>query len=156
MNDRQLSATATAVTRITDPNATELQPPSGLRFTVPPPETVASNLSALDTKAGRRTSLLRSLEKSAALDPQGALPGRYEPGAMLGQGGMGVVIQALDRDLARPVALKQLKIDSPSPQFVERFLREAQVTAQLEHPGIVPVHDVGVDESGRFYYIMRL
>ncbi|MBI3725327.1 serine/threonine protein kinase [bacterium] len=140
-----------AATAIIDPSVTT----SVLSFTVPPPEAVAETLSRFDPRSARRSSLMSSLERDGSASSP-LLPERYELGPLLGQGGMGVVHLAKDRDLARPVALKQLKGTPPSADVVERFLREAQVTAQLEHPGIVPVHDVGADEAGHFYYIMRL
>jgi serine/threonine-protein kinase len=121
-----------------------------LSFTIPATGAMAETLARFDPKTARRASLMSSLGAN------GPAPGRYETGALLGQGGMGVVLVAKDNDLARPVAIKQLKGDAPSAHFVERFLREAQITAQLEHPGIVPVHDVGADEAGHFYYVMRL
>src|SRR5262249_41065960 len=54
----------------------------------------------------------------------------------------------------RAVALKRLRVERG--EQTERFLIEAQITGQLEHPGIVPVHDLGSDEDGRPFYIMSL
>ncbi len=104
-----------------------------------------------DPKATRRWSVMSVLARTDE-----TASARYVPGEVLGQGGMGVVVSAKDLDLARAVAIKQLKSESPSASLIGRFLREAQITAQLEHPGIVPVHDIGTDETGRFYYVMRL
>jgi serine/threonine-protein kinase len=146
----QVGDAARAETVITDPGATRLD----IQFTVPPDDSMAQTLETFDPRTARRSSLMSSLEGTEKA--RGALPSRYEPGELLGQGGMGVVVAAKDRDLARPVALKQLRSGTPSVDLVQRFLREAQVTAQLEHPGIVPVHDVGADEAGQFYYVMRL
>jgi serine/threonine-protein kinase len=73
-----------------------------------------------------------------------ALGGRYQPVRELGRGGMGVVFLARDRALHRAVALKLLHpYLAMAPQALARFRREACIQAQLEHPGIVPVHDVG-------------
>ncbi len=146
----QVGDAAKAETVVTDPGATR----PGIQFSVPPDGSMARILDTFDPKMARRSSLMSSLEGTDKA--RGTLPSRYEPGELLGQGGMGVVVAAKDRDLARPVALKQLRTGSPSVDLVQRFLREAQVTAQLEHPGIVPVHDVGADEAGQFYYVMRL
>jgi serine/threonine-protein kinase len=121
-----------------------------LRSTIPPRSDLARTFGA-DLSATRRPSLIASLSGSA-----GPLPDRYEEGRVLGKGGMGVVVLATDRDLARSVAVKKLDAGSNGPELVDRFLREAQVTAQLEHPGILPVHDVGVDDQGHFFYVMRL
>ena len=66
---------------------------------------------------------------------------------------MGVVVEAHDRALDRPVALKHML--SASAADLARFEREARITARLEHPGIVPIHDAGRDADGTPYYVMR-
>ena len=78
---------------------------------------------------------------------------RFESRGELGRGGMGRVDQAFDRALGRPVAIKQLL--SASPTDLARFEREARITARLEHPGIVPIHDAGRSPDGTPYYVMR-
>lgn len=79
---------------------------------------------------------------------------RFEPtGEVLGRGGLGIVDAVRDRDLGREVARKRLIADPPALR--ERFLREARITAQLEHPGIVPVYELGADASGKPFYVMR-
>ena len=70
-------------------------------------------------------------------------------------GGMGVVYTAQDEKLGRRVALKVLDVPDRSGQLAHRLIREAQVLARLEHPGIVPVHDVGTLEDGRVFYTMK-
>ena len=81
---------------------------------------------------------------------------RYTALQELGQGGMGTVFRARDALLGRDVALKVLRsADAPS-DLAERLEREAGVLAQLEHPGIVPVHDRGVLADGRAWYVMKL
>ncbi len=123
-----------------------------LRSSVPSPDDLAKTIvSSGNVSASRRTSLIASLGGAT-----GPLPDRYQEGKLLGKGGMGVVVMAEDRDLARPVAVKKLRADGRDPEQVDRFLREAQLTAQLEHPGILPVHDLGVDQGGDFFYVMRL
>ena len=79
---------------------------------------------------------------------------RYALGAKLGQGGMGAVYSATDRQLGREVALKVSS--AIAPELAERLTREAHTIAQLEHPGIVPVHDAGVLPDGRVWYAMKL
>jgi WD40 repeat protein len=81
--------------------------------------------------------------------------GRYQCTEELGRGGMGVVVRAHDRSLGRDVAIKLLK-DSHRPGRLRRFLREAQISGQLAHPNIVPVHDFGIDGTGRVYFTMQL
>ena len=68
---------------------------------------------------------------------------------------MGTVYRARDHRLERDVALKLLRSEAPAPELVERLRREAHILAQLEHPGIVPVHDFGVDAEGRTWYAMK-
>jgi serine/threonine protein kinase len=74
----------------------------------------------------------------------------------LGAGGMGGVYRVEDAALGRQVALKVLRIVDSSGEFSARLLREAKIIAQLEHPGIVPVHDVGTLPDGRVFYTMKL
>jgi tetratricopeptide (TPR) repeat protein/tRNA A-37 threonylcarbamoyl transferase component Bud32 len=69
------------------------------------------------------------------------------------RGGIGEVFRAEDREIGREVALKRLR--DPAAQH-DRFLAEAQVAGQLEHPGIVPVHDLGTDADGHPFYVMKL
>ncbi len=72
------------------------------------------------------------------------------------QGGIGKVSVALDAELQREVALKQIKPErADDTESRARFLLEAEVTGRLEHPGIVPVYGLGIDESGRPFYAMR-
>lgn len=82
--------------------------------------------------------------------------GRYEILEELGRGGMGVVHRARDLELGREVALKILSPEQVAGQAPERMRREARVIAQLEHPGIVPIHDSGVLPDGRIFYAMKL
>jgi serine/threonine protein kinase len=80
---------------------------------------------------------------------------RYSLTRQLGRGGMGAVYLAEDSTLGRRVALKVLDLPDPSGELTARLLREARVLASLEHPGIVPVHDVGMLPDGRVFYTMK-
>jgi len=80
---------------------------------------------------------------------------RYRLLEGLGRGGMGVVWLAEDAQLGRRVALKVLDLTEESSELEARLLREARILAQLEHPGIVPVHDVGILSDGRVFYAMK-
>jgi serine/threonine protein kinase len=75
---------------------------------------------------------------------------------ILGEGGMGTVYRARDRQLERDVALKLLRSAAPAPELIERLRREARILARLEHPGIVPVHDLGIDPDDCAWYAMKL
>ncbi len=81
---------------------------------------------------------------------------RYERIELVAAGGMGEVWRVMDRDLGRELALKRLKTRSRDPRLLRRFLAEAKLTARLEHPGIVPVHDTGIDDDGRVWFTMPL
>ena len=82
--------------------------------------------------------------------------GRYEILSMLGQGGMGTVYKAMDRDLQREVAVKVLRQDySSRPDLRHQFLQEAELAASLEHPGIVPVYHVS-GEGNLLFLVMEL
>lgn len=82
--------------------------------------------------------------------------GRYLELGELGRGGLGVVLETFDKDLRRPAALKRPRDDRLEPRFVAALVKEAQITAQLEHPNVPPVYSLGIDESGRpFFAMMR-
>ncbi len=82
--------------------------------------------------------------------------GRYRVLRHHAQGGLGVVSVALDEELNREVAVKEIRgPNADDPQTRARFEREAEVTGCLEHPGIVPVYAVGKRANGRPFYIMR-
>lgn len=80
---------------------------------------------------------------------------RYRLLERVARGGMGVVYAAEDHMLERRVALKVLDVPIPDGNFAIRLNREARVLARLEHPGIVPVHDVGTLADGRVFYAMK-
>jgi eukaryotic-like serine/threonine-protein kinase len=82
--------------------------------------------------------------------------GRYDLGAPLGRGGMGVVWRATDTLLGRPVAVKEVALPPGElAQVRDRALREARASARLSHPGVVTLHDV-VEEDGRLFLVMEL
>lgn len=98
------------------------------------------------------------LVPGASIAPPGELHGpRYAMRDALGSGGVGHVAAALDRVIRRTVALKTIrKAHANDPIIASRFVEEARITAQLEHPNIVPVYDMGTLESGEPYYTMRV
>lgn len=112
---------------------------------------VAQTLRAPDPETDAQSGELHAAAKSA---PTGT---RYVLGGLLGVGGMGEVTTALDRETGRTLAVKTLRADlASSAQAVRRFVAEARVTAQLEHPAVIPVYDLGVLPDGRLYYTMRI
>jgi hypothetical protein len=80
---------------------------------------------------------------------------RYELGALLGQGGMGEVLSARDRQIGREVAVKRIRAADPSAEQLARFVREALLQGRLEHPAVVPVHDLAVDAEGHPFFVMK-
>jgi len=90
--------------------------------------------------------------RAAASAAEGA-GDRYEVRGEIARGGMGTVLAAFDRELEREVALKVVSVAGTAGDT--RLLREARVLARLEHPGLVPVHDVGTLADGRTFYAMK-
>src|SRR5437867_8308746 len=84
----------------------------------------------------------------------GTVLGGYRLGHPLGRGGTSVVYRAEHVRLGRPAALKLLSAGVGEDEFRERFLRESQVAAALDHPSIVPVYDAGEAEDGLLYIAM--
>ena len=84
-------------------------------------------------------------------------PEKYKFRRSIGQGGMKTVLQVKDRDSMRDIAMAVLPDAHNRPKTdIIRFIQEARITASLEHPNIVPVHDIGVDSSGAPYFTMKL
>ena len=83
------------------------------------------------------------------------LANRYELIGELGRGGMGVVYRARDPLLNREVAVKLISSNDLTPELEGRFQREAQLVAQMDHPAIVPIHDLGHDQ-GSLFFVMPL
>ena len=83
------------------------------------------------------------------------LPSRYRFLARIGRGASGEVLRVHDRVLDRPVAFKRLRLDA-DPARSERFLREARLTAALQHPGIIAIHDLGQDPLGVWFTMREL
>jgi serine/threonine protein kinase len=90
-----------------------------------------------------------------ALDQPDLSGTKYELLEEIGRGGMGAVYRARDAELDREVALKVLHQPETSAGAAARMLREARILARLEHPSIVPVHDVGTLPDGRVFYVMK-
>ncbi len=88
---------------------------------------------------------------------------RYQVRGEVARGGMGLILRVWDEDLRRELAMKvvlgqkgQAALEDIPPKVLGRFLEEAQVTGQLDHPGIVPVHELAIDAVGGVFFTMRL
>jgi len=109
------------------------------------------------------------LERVGRLEGRPPVSTRYELRDEVGRGGMGSILRVWDRDLGRVLAMKvalkrvdtrelesgSISTAQSSAKVLGRFLEEAQITSQLDHPGVVPVHELGLDEQGCVYFTMR-
>jgi serine/threonine protein kinase/formylglycine-generating enzyme required for sulfatase activity len=133
------------------------------------PETLSVDLGKLvdDVVGQREDAGERGSSETANEEVYSELRERLDPTTRLevkgemARGGMGAVLSVFDknlrRDMAMKVMLKQSDVRSEgSTRAMARFLDEAQITGQLEHPGIVPVHELGIDADGRVYFTMKL
>ncbi|MFT7486233.1 MAG: serine/threonine protein kinase, partial [Candidatus Paceibacteria bacterium] len=127
---------------------------------------------SLDGKAPRERSASTGTSKSSGrvlsrLTAQHPSTSRYETRLELARGGMGAIMEVWDRELRRTLAMKVVlggqavqgssqSTEEKAERRLSRFLEEAQITGQLDHPGIVPVHDIGIDDAGRVYFTMQL
>ncbi len=98
---------------------------------------------------GSRRDALRKL-----LPPEFLHEKKYEFGNVIGQGGMGAILNAREVTIQRDVAMK-IMLDTEKSDELLRFIAEAKITGQLEHPNIVPVHELGVDDKEHVYYTMK-
>jgi formylglycine-generating enzyme required for sulfatase activity/serine/threonine protein kinase len=133
--------------------------PSGRRSLV---DALVAEL-AREGEAGADAVLHAVLQKLAARTPASL---RYSLQGEVARGGMGAILAVWDEDLGRSLAMKVAvgearagtveKDAHVDARALARLLEEAQVTGQLDHPGIVPVHELGMDHQGRVYFTMRL
>jgi eukaryotic-like serine/threonine-protein kinase len=127
---------------IPEPTPPPEPPEDDGRISIPPPPRIFSLPPPVDTDAGN-------------LGAPGPLE-RYVLRRQLGRGAMGEVNLCKDSRIGRDVAMKViLPIYQAEPQVRARFLREARVQGQLEHPAIVPVYDLGIDADGSIYFTMK-
>ena len=111
-------------------------------------------------------SILRRMEEQGVPAPRVTLRGtersaqakdRYEIVGEIARGGVGVVHRGRDNDIGRAVALKVLHDRHLSnSELVQRFVEEAQIGGQLQHPGIVPVYELGLQADKRPFFAMKL
>ena len=138
----------------------DTQPPTGAAHP-------GGALSILETRTGARTQVLLR----EAPDEQGPIVKplarellstsfdgtRYQVMGEIARGGVGVIMKSRDVDLGRDVAMKVLRDDHiQNPSMIRRFVEEAQIAGQLQHPGILPVYELGVQGDQTPYFTMKL
>ena len=128
----------------------------------PSPRTRTRSLAALAVFSIAHSSggeelfyLLKRFGLDPALPEPWRLADRYALGPTLGEGGMGEVHECHDVLLDRTVALKSVRRDLHARELDARFVLEARVQAQLEHPCVVPVYEMGRDDRGTAFFTMR-
>lgn len=115
-----------------------------------------SNFSVADTRDFAQPENPVKSEKSQIKLGSNEADDRFRIIKKHAQGGLGIVFVAQDNHIRREVALKQIRSDlCDHREMQSRFTQEAQITGQLEHPGIVPIYTLGTDKAGRPFYAMR-
>jgi hypothetical protein len=156
----------------TDPSSTDSLPPDEPRALSPTPPAPADPYatrggSAADqpdeavarpsTASDRQKTLVDPAAEPENSIPRPLVPRRYDLKKLLGQGGMGDVWLGRDRRLRRPVAVKVVQERwRGQPSVLRRFVEEAQLTSQLQHPAIPPVYEMGLLPDGRPYFCMKV
>jgi serine/threonine-protein kinase len=128
---------------VSDPGSSDASPPQdGWR-----PWPTGSDQEAVETRAPTR--------RGTHADALPEHP-RYVFSGVVGRGGEGIVYRARDAELERDVAVKTLRPQRVSPESIEAFVDEARAAASLEHPHIIPIHDLGTLRDGRPFFSMKL
>ena len=137
------------------PSGQKTPPPSGSHGRSPShPATMIEGPDSALLNASKEALDAASQELTALKD--GRRLENLQLGTELGRGGMGLVVEAFDHDLLRRVAVKLLlKPSGPSSKSFQRFMLEAVITAQLDHPNIVPIHDMKLLPTGSPYFVMK-
>jgi len=118
-------------------------------------------MSSDDGRTGERTVVVpgtvdeRNLQERTEPTPEALAGARYRVARRIGKGGMGEVMAARDEQVGRDVAIKRMRAAAPSERAIQRFLREASIQGRLEHPAIVPVHEIGHDTDGLPFFVMK-
>ena len=156
-----LMTEAAALPEVTNP------PARGNERTFSLEPAISSVLAEISASVGGITRvLLRDSEADTAFSPIVAplsnempevRPDRYQLFGEIARGGMGAVLKGRDVDLGRDLAIKVLlESHREKPDLVKRFVEEAQIGGQLQHPGIVPVYELGSFADKRPYFTMKL
>lgn len=112
------------------------------------------NVNGTSKFASGRTTILPPFDDDLKTPPS-PCGDRFVEDGLLGTGGAGEVVRALDLDIGRRVAIKRIRPDRRDDINVARFVREVRLVGALEHPNIVPLHDVGGTGTGDIYAVMK-
>jgi serine/threonine protein kinase len=125
-----------------------------------PNQTIKLGTATMHLRRQKFTGPPESLSPHSAavqryLAPEFLRERKYDIAGIIAEGGMGAIVDAQDTILRRKVAMKVM-LQTGSQEQLVRFIEEAQVTGQLEHPNIVPVYELGVDEQEQVFYTMKM
>jgi serine/threonine protein kinase len=135
------------------PSKTEAQPPDPswlAQYYTSEKTTILSRRAAIATTSGDPPRL------DSPVDLTPCSVEKYTILGLIGAGGMKVVHKVQDKDTTRTIAMATVRGSLREERDLRRFVHEARVTAVLEHPNIVPIHDLGVDAAGRPYFTMKM
>lgn len=132
-----------------------------MEFSVPPDDPQNSNGSTAFFSDGM--TIASDGDSSKSLKPVYDDDKRYRIESEIDRGGMGVVLKVRDIHLQRTLAMKvirgeedlEVRRKGPSKDKLARFVREATITSRLDHPGVVPVHEMAKDKDGRIFFTMK-
>lgn len=130
---------------------------TALEGTLAPAPTVSSpRISALPQVSVPPSPVMTVLPAPTATvaEPYVSTRPRFEKIKTLGEGTYGEVLLMMDHDIDRPVAVKRMRMELLRDDTLARFAEEVRVVGRMEHPGIAPVHDVGMDEQG-YFFVMK-
>lgn len=112
------------------------------------PDTLAGPVEEGEERTQARPPIVETDDATSMLEG-------YVFGEVIGRGGLGEVVIAHDLRVGRDVAIKRLHTVRPTAEESARFLREARIQARLDHPAVLPVYDLGTDDSGRPFFTMK-
>ncbi len=119
-----------------------------------PGQRVEIGTASVELRGATSVDATASAAVRAMLPDEKRHDGRYDVGSLVAQGGMGAVLNARDGIMERKVAMKVM-LTPDDPEALARFVAEARITGQLEHPNIVPIHDIGLDANSQVFYTMK-
>lgn len=138
----------------------ESSPSAGANQTGSPGKTAGNTANgAADSSLDFNRSVLSTISKRTLSEKAGSFDSTpdYEIVSKLGEGGMGVVYSAIQKTLDRKVAIKAIKSGkATSDESRRKFFYEAQITSDLGHPNIVPIHEMGSNDDGTLFYSMKM